>query len=380
MLKLLKIAYNFLMKSKQRKDQTMDDSSTSKIPLVSKDKSNHKKFSLLCGLETIITYRQVQRAGSYNLGPEQSTSPVKCVKQYLAKKGDKFFTVKILTLPEKGAIPTEEDEQGRFLLETEYSLLTTLKDQDNIIHCVDFFTETIQQRVLNEKTQKKEEKTIKRICLVLDCQLGHDFSPIYTNITNLQRLVIEKKKLLQPEALQIFYKILKVVQDLHKKNIVHRDLKLGNVFYNKYNDDIKLYNFCLGKQLKGEKEPLTDQSGSPAYISPDVIKGKPYLGKPSDMWALGVVLYTMLFGQFPFYDVSPANLFKKINSGKFTVPTNANVDKKTIELIYGLICLNPKKRLTIAEALQKTEDIIFDGISLMSGDTSQEVPVIQLST
>ena len=36
-----------------------------------------------------------------------------------------------------------------------------------------------------------------------------------------------------------------------------------------------------------------------------MLSGKPYLGKPSDMWALGVVLFTMLYGQFPFYDSVP---------------------------------------------------------------------------
>ena len=55
---------------------------------------------------------------------------------------------------------------------------------------------------------------------------------------------------------------------------------------------------------------LKDQRGSPAYISPDVLSGKPYAGKPSDMWALGVVLFTMLYGQFPFYDNAPHELFQ----------------------------------------------------------------------
>ena len=45
-----------------------------------------------------------------------------------------------------------------------------------------------------------------------------------------------------------------------------------------------------------------------SFIS-DVLSGKPYLGKPSDMWALGVVLFTMLYGQFPFYDSVPQELF-----------------------------------------------------------------------
>lgn len=64
----------------------------------------------------------------------------------------------------------------------------------------------------------------------------------------------------------------------------------------------------------------SDVSGSPAYISPDVLMCKPYLGKPSDMWALGVVLYTMLYGQFPFCDTSLAQLFSRIQAANYNIP------------------------------------------------------------
>jgi len=50
------------------------------------------------------------------------------------------------------------------------------------------------------------------------------------------------------------------------------------------------------------------------------IKGRPYRGKPSDMWALGVLLYTMLYGQFPFYDNVPQELFRKIKAVEYTIP------------------------------------------------------------
>ena len=57
-----------------------------------------------------------------------------------------------------------------------------------------------------------------------------------------------------------------------------------------------------------------------SFIS-DVLSGKPYLGKPSDMWALGVVLFTMLYGQFPFYDSVPQELFSSesiyLRGGRF---------------------------------------------------------------
>lgn len=87
-------------------------------------------------------------------------------------------------------------------------------------------------------------------------------------------------------------------------------------------------NFCLGKHLTSERDLLKDQRGSPAYISPDVLCGKPYLGKPSDMWALGVVLYTMLYGQFPFYHSSPTQLFNKIKSANYYIPRYVDVFSK----------------------------------------------------
>lgn len=51
-----------------------------------------------------------------------------------------------------------------------------------------------------------------------------------------------------------------------------------------------------------------------------LFSGSPYLGKPSDMWALGVVLFTMLYGQFPFYDSVPQELFRKIKAADFKIP------------------------------------------------------------
>lgn len=87
-----------------------------------------------------------------------------------------------------------------------------------------------------------------------------------------------------------------------------------------FSKQVTITNFCLGKHLASENDLLKDQRGSPAYISPDVLCGKPYLGKPSDMWALGVVLFTMLFGQFPFYDSSPTQLFSKIKAANYNIP------------------------------------------------------------
>ena len=56
------------------------------------------------------------------------------------------------------------------------------------------------------------------------------------------------------------------------------------------------------------------------YLSCICNAGLPYNGKCSDMWAMGVLLYTMLYGQFPFYDGVPEELFKRISAADYTIP------------------------------------------------------------
>lgn len=150
-------------------------------------------------------------------------------------------------------------------------------------------------------------------------QLNHS-SPSSSAYVNLQQYLINRRKLTETEALTIFYEIVAVVESLHKRNIIHRDLKLGNIVLNKHTNKITITNFCLGKYLLNENDLLYDQRGSPAYISPDVLCGKPYKGKPSDMWALGVVLFMMLYRQFPFFESTPTALFKKIKSAEYFIP------------------------------------------------------------
>ena len=51
------------------------------------------------------------------------------------------------------------------------------------------------------------------------------------------------------------------------------------------------------------------------------------------MWALGVVMFTMLYGQFPFYDSAPQELFNKIKSAEFTIPEDGRVSEDTVSVI-----------------------------------------------
>lgn len=327
----------------------------------------------------------IKRAGPYLLGPRLGSSPVRSIVQCLARKEktDDFYTLKILTL-EKPRRESQDGKQGKMLLHTEYSLLSLLKDQEGVVHHHGLFKDeaweerdTLDQWGHVEFTGQKKT----RLCLVLDCLTPHDFSSKNADLINLQHYVIREKKLSEKEAIVIFYDIVRIVENLHKKNIVHRDLKLGNMMLNKRSRRITITNFCLGKHLVSENDYLKDQRGSPAYISPDVLSAKPYLGKPSDMWALGVVLFTMLYGQFPFYDVVPQKLFSKIKAAEYTIPQDDRVSNDTINIIRKLLVLNPDSRFTAAQVLVALTGII-DKWKAMSSESGplQVVPEVDIDS
>ncbi|XP_046415752.1 serine/threonine-protein kinase KIN4-like isoform X1 [Neodiprion fabricii] len=328
---------------------------------------------------TPVNSNSAKQAGPYLLGPPIGTSPVKSIVQCLARRAgsDKFYTIKILTLKDEDEYETQDDRQGKMLLHAEYSLLSLLCSQDGVVHHHGFFKDCALEEKSMPSGAVYTGKVKRRLCLVLDCLTAHDFNPKNDEMLNLQHHVIKEKKLSERETLLIFSDTVRIVACLHMKNIVHRDLKLGNIVLNRRTRKVTITNFCLGKHLSSEEDLLKDQRGSPAYISPDVLCGKPYLGKPSDMWALGVVLFTMLYGQFPFYDSNPTQLFSKIKAANYHIPNESRVSEGTVSLIRNLLVLEPKKRLTAMKVLDALSTIIATlKVPNVIGEELQVVPDI----
>ncbi|XP_043945631.1 serine/threonine-protein kinase 40 [Protopterus annectens] len=162
-----------------------------------------------------------------------------------------------------------------------------------------------------------------------------------------------------------------------KKNIVHRDLKLGNMVLNKRTHRIIITNFCLGKHLVSEDDLLKDQRGSPAYISPDVLSGKIGRPSPSDLWVLKITMYSLLYGNFPQYASLPNRPFRQIASAEQTTPQDGRVSENTVCLIRKLLVLDPQQRLTASEVLDSLNAVIASWQSVSSlGGPLQVVPDI----
>jgi tribbles-like protein len=142
----------------------------------------------------------------------------------------------------------------------------------------------------------------------------------------------------------------------HDKGIVLRDLKMGRfVFTDNEKKIVKLETLEDAAILSDYSDDrLSDKHGCPNYVSPekaDILRsnGK-YPGKATDIWGLGVILYTMLVGRYPFNDAEHTKLFLNIRKGHFSIPDYLSHSVKC--LLRSLLRKDPSRRLTCQEVLE----------------------------
>ncbi|KAJ3110352.1 hypothetical protein HK100_003071, partial [Physocladia obscura] len=106
-----------------------------------------------------------------------------------------------------------------------------------------------------------------------------------------------------PEKLakKIFAQIALAVEYLHSQGLVHRDLKDENIVIDK-NYDIKIIDFGSVAQIPTDvRDYFTKFNGTLHFASPEVSNGFPYRGPEAEMWAMGVLLYTIVYGENPYH-------------------------------------------------------------------------------
>lgn len=103
---------------------------------------------------------------------------------------------------------------------------------------------------------------------------------------------------------------------MHLKGKAHRDLKLENILYDGETRQIKIIDFGFSLETKKEQK-LDTYCGTPHYMDPDIVKKVPYSAFAADIWAAGVILYIIYVGSLPFFGEFEADLYRRIQSGKF---------------------------------------------------------------
>mmetsp|Transcript_17530 Transcript_17530/g.52497 ORF Transcript_17530/g.52497 Transcript_17530/m.52497 type:complete len:420 (-) Transcript_17530:198-1457(-) len=151
-------------------------------------------------------------------------------------------------------------------------------------------------------------------------------------------------------AYRIFSQLHHAVAYCHSQNVIHRDIKLENMLLTDKDDlNILLCDFGFSVIRKRNDDLLEDYPGSPAYAAPELMRGIPYTGYNSDIWAMGVVLYMLVCGAYPFWDEDKPEMYRQILEDDPFYPPELNLSAEIRDLINWMLSKNEHDRPTLAQ-------------------------------
>ncbi|XP_071823810.1 serine/threonine-protein kinase Nek11-like isoform X2 [Apostichopus japonicus] len=153
------------------------------------------------------------------------------------------------------------------------------------------------------------------------------------------------KSLDQSLIMDWFVQLTLAVQHMHSRRVLHRDLKTRNIFLK--NNMVKIGDFGISRVLMGTTDMASTFTGTPYYMSPEVLKHEGYNSK-SDVWSIACILYELCALQHAFEGQSLMGVMYKIVEGK-PPEIPKNYDKNVQKVIEMLLNRNPSERPSAAE-------------------------------
>ena len=151
----------------------------------------------------------------------------------------------------------------------------------------------------------------------------------------------------------IMAKVARGLAAAHNAGIVHRDIKPGNILFTRSGEP-KVVDFGLAKRAMSNLTLSVAVMGTPYYMSPEQAKGKSKLvGPPTDVWAIGVILYESLAGCLPFDAENHYSLMHQIITEDPEPPRihNADLPRDVENIILKCLAKRPENRYPTAEKL-----------------------------
>lgn len=202
------------------------------------------------------------------------------------------------------------------------------------------------------------------------------------------------------EVRWLMYQVVKAVHYCHQHRIVHHDLCLENlmIFPTKDVDtnideefaaaveylpnslpanaqfcSVKVIDFGFCEEVQ-PGQLLERFSGSEAYVAPEILDGEPYEGPPTDVWSLGVVLYILLRGRFPFSPTDIEAHYEEATNLEYLLSILIEFDNPreadAYDLLGSMFDSDPKTRITLPEILAHP---FFNGMSDVDKSLSEEI-------
>ena len=201
----------------------------------------------------------------------------------------------------------------------------------------------------------KKEVEIMKLC---ECENSIKFICDFENENNLN-IIMElcdkdllvylyerKSPFTIDEIREIFLQLNNAFRKMRINNVLHRDLKLGNVLI-KFTDQTKtkfipkLADYGFSKELS-IYNTRTTHLGTPATMAPEIMMNMPYDEK-SDLWSVGVMMYQLYYKEIPYDGMTEIEILNKIKSN---IPYKQPEDKNFRDLLNKIFVMNPHNRIT----------------------------------
>lgn len=249
--------------------------------------------------------------------------------------------------------------RGVFLGEGGFARCFQMKDSLGRIYAAKTVAKAL---IKNEKTKTKLlleikiHKSLKHPNIVNFVDCFEDDVNVYILLEicphqSLMELLKTRKRVSEPEVRFFMVQIVGAIKYLHSRRVIHRDLKLGNIFFDP-EMNLKIGDFGLASVLPSTDSRKYTICGTPNYIAPEVLGGK-QTGHSFevDIWAIGIMMYALLVGKPPFQAKDVNVIYERIKKTEYLFPADKPISENAKTLIKDLLSLNPLNRPTINEIL-----------------------------
>ena len=155
----------------------------------------------------------------------------------------------------------------------------------------------------------------------------------------------------ESDAKRILKQIFEGLRYCHQRCITHRDIKLENLLLDSKNN-IKIIDFGFSTCVPNEKK-IKIFCGTPSYMAPEIVRKTEYCGPPADIWAMGVLMFTILTGTFPYRGATDEELYAKICKADYHIPSEVicELSGEAKDLIKQLFSISADERPTAKQVL-----------------------------
>jgi len=159
----------------------------------------------------------------------------------------------------------------------------------------------------------------------------------------LSELIKKRKRITELETKCYMFQLIEGLKYLHSRRVIHRDLKLGNIFLTD-KMILKIGDFGLAAKLEFDGERKRTICGTPNYIAPEILEGTEGHSYEVDIWSLGVILYTLLIGKPPFETRDVKTTYNRIKKNVYSFPNSVCISDDAKNIIQTILNSNPSKR------------------------------------